>query len=299
MKQIHQLEPMLSAEITESEVIFVWPLRKKKVSLQSITGYYAYPFLEGKSLLIIAYHKGGKVSHLNIMMDNMAAPPFLQDFQTHAPAAANLLHHNKKDAFQLLGKSDPAQQAFWGVVILSTVIIVAIHFPVLWHGLFDNTLTQTTIEEIYAGKIPDSNYLSLTANLGKIGLVVREYENMGRTRTEKGYYPLLPSDWKEGQPIKAVLLVDHNFLSLIAEKKGTRTDYTGIIRNILWEGLPSGRASQLEQLIKSPLENPIIIDYQANPHSELYEALLRMAILQGIVIALGLSLVAWGKRRMW
>lgn len=297
MKLTHQLEHNFRAEISETELTFIWQLRTKKVSLQSITGYYAYPFLPEKSLLIIAHRSGRTISHFNVMMDTQAAPSFLQDLQSHAPAAANLLHLKKKDALQLLGKSDPTQKVFWSVMILSAVIIAAIHFPGLWHGFVDTTLTQTTIEEIYAGKIPDSNYISLTANLGKNGLDVWEYENMGRTRTRKGYYPLLPRDWQEGQPVRAVLVVDHDFLSPIAENKETRTDYTGIIRNILWEGLPSGRASQLEQLIKSPLEHPVIIDYQANPHSELYDALVMMAILQGIVIALGLSLVIWKKNR--
>lgn len=303
MENKFELGGSAEAIIQQDAFLFQYPLRSIKVPFRDIYGYYIYPFLKDKFLLVIAYNAGKKTRRLNIPLDASVKEAFMDQIQALSPASANLLHMEKKQALRTMGAKD--QIAFTVMILLGVVmpaIFIGLFFPALWHGIFDSSLTQTSIEDIYAGKSPDSNYISFDAVLGNKSVVITEasYRRTSRdmwlrSETRNGYYPLYPQGWEQGQPVRAVLLVREQDKASVAAQQGQPIKISGLIRNILWEGLSTSNANILADHIDSPVENPILVEYQSDPQADLQQALFFMSIIMGIIFVILIGMFFRGR----
>jgi hypothetical protein len=117
------------------------------------------------------------------------------------------------------------------------------------------------------------------------------------TETRNGYYPLYPRGWQQGQPVKAVLLVREQDKDSVAAQQGQLVKIKGLIRNILWEGLSASSANTLGKHIDSPVDNPILVEYQSDPQAGLQQALFIMYIIMGVVIVSLTGMFFLGRRK--
>lgn len=294
MGKTYQLSGSIKVEVQEDTFIFHYPLQSRKVPSQDIYGYYIYPFLKGQFLLVIGYTVGQKRKRLNIPLDASLKEEFMVKLQALSPASANLLDKSKKEALRSMGARD--QVTFSILIILGVImpaILIGMYFPVLWHGIFDSRLATTSIEDIYSGNLPDSNYISFAVILENNGIITTETQYrpgsngmLFRSKNKMGYYPLYPQGWQQGQPVKVVLLVRERDMATAAEQIGQTTNITGLIRNILWEGLSSSNAIRLGNHINSPVDAPILVEYRSDPKTDLQEAFFIMYILVGVMVVI-------------
>jgi hypothetical protein len=290
--------------IQSDAFLFVWALRNKKVLFQDICGYYIYPFMKDKFVLVIAYTAGEKTKRLNLVLDAAVQEEFMEQLQALSPASANLLHMEKKQALRTMGAKD--QITFTILMLLGVVvptILLVMFSPLLWHGLVDSHLAQTSLTELYAGQFPDSNYISFDVVLGDKSVVITKTRFSGsgtsrnRTIIRNGYYPLCPQGWEPGQPVKAVLLVREQDKASAKAQQGQPVRLSGLVRNVLWEGLSSSSAETLGDHLDSPVENPILVEYRSSPKADLKEALFFMSIIMGIVVVILTGMFFMKKRK--
>ena len=299
MEKKFTLTGSMDAVIQKDAFLFEAPLRTIIVPFQDICGYYIYPFMKDNFVLVIAYHVGEKTRRLNLVVEAPVKEEFMEQVQALSPASANLLHMDKKRALRAMGAKD--QITFTILFLLGVVvpvIFIGVFFPLLWHGILDSNLAPTSLSAIYAGKLPDSNYISFDAVLGDNSVVIsktrysgRNAQNSSTTRNE--YYPLYPEGWEQGQPVKAVLQVHEQDKASAKALQGQPVRIDGLIRNILWEGISTSSANTLGDHINSPVENPILVEYRSSPKADLKEALFYMFIILGIIVVILIGMFFW------
>ncbi len=281
MEYPYKLDDNNKAAINNGILFIHSGLRKIEIPFADIRGYYRYETIGNKYVLAIAGSvSGGKKKKWNIVLNpkESGSQTFFNELIAHAPESANLLHLEKKQALKILGMNDQIKVGIIVVSIIMLVVVVGMLLPQFWHSIFDAKLTPATVKELYQGSPLQSGYLSVPLTLGEKPLVVN-YRRWSlprkaltfRERRKKGFYPIVPKNWRQGDPIKAVLLVDGAYrLGKIAKYEGKGITISGVVRNILWEKFYwSSYMDDLSREKKSPVvKNPIVIDYETTPSGD-------------------------------
>ncbi len=281
MEYPYKLDDNNKAAIDNGILFIHSGLRKLEIPFADISGYYRYETFGNKYVLAIAgAAPGGKRKKWSIILNpkESGSQTFLNEFMVHAPKSANLLHLGKKQALKRLGMGDQIKAGIIVVSIIMLLAAVGIFFPQFWHSIFDAKRTPATIEELYQGAPLQSGYLSVPVTLGEKPLVVnyRKWSLSQKTsifgeKRKKGFYPIVPENWQQGDPVKVVLLVDGAYrLGEIAKYEGKEITISGVIRNILWEKFYwSSYMDALSEEKQSPVvKNPIVIDYGTTPSGD-------------------------------
>ncbi|PID45422.1 MAG: hypothetical protein CR981_00505 [Proteobacteria bacterium] len=279
MEYTYELGNNYKAAIDNGTLFINFGLRNIEIPLAAISGYYRYKSNNNDILIIVSGVPGAKKKKWHIHLDPVKSQSFFDDLVACTPRSANLLHMKKKQALKILGVSDRAKQTIVALPIIVTVIAAGLFFPELWHSIFDRRLAPVTIETLYQDYPLESGFLSVPVTLNEKPLVVSyrkwfssDKSLISRDIHKRGYYPIVPKHWKQGDPIKAVLLVDGSYmLGKVAPYHGREKVISGVVRNILWEKFSwTNDMDDLSKKEKSPVvKKPIVIDYGATPSKDL------------------------------
>ncbi len=129
MGEVYQLDATFSAEVEDDTILLKWPLQTKKIEVNSIVGYYVYPFITDKNTLVIAYNNGEKKKLLKLVLATSLTDSFIEKLKKIAPLSANLLDKEKSEALQILGTKDRTKLIILFVLtVIIPITIVGIHF---------------------------------------------------------------------------------------------------------------------------------------------------------------------------
>jgi hypothetical protein len=173
------------------------------------------------------------------------------------------------------------QVFIWPVFTLS--IVCLFFLPQFIHS-FNRGHQTLTAEAVSRGIQPQTNYLTIHGKVLDLGL--REKTGTGRRKTYRQYYPLVPFNWKPGEPV-FILLETSDYTS---QEKGpflSQTAFRGLWRTVLWEGPSSGQLDYLRKnygLTFSPA--PMLLEVNVDPASEAAFSLIILG-LYGLVIVAG------------
>lgn len=275
-------------------------LRSVSVPLKEIIGFHRYMNFGMDTLVVASGSPGGKVKSEVILLGRNNVPEaFVEELIAHTPRSANLLHLPKKEALRKMGVAGRVNTAMIVVGILILLLAGGCFYPQIYHGINDRELVAVSVEDIYAGALPSSNFINLTTRLSAAPLLVsyqKWWSISGAFFEEhrKGFYPIVPNDWKQGDPVKMVLMVDGGYaLNNIAPNEGREIAIQGVIRNVLWERFYwSGSMDAFSRHVKSPVEDPIVVEYNSRP---LAEMIWSVGGIVGLML-LFLGIEAWRSR---
>ncbi len=294
----YQLAPMLKAELTEEEIMLKQGLRTWRIPVRKLVGIYLYDYIQMR-MLVLGYNNGDKIKKVQLPVDPFQAKPFMEALLNLAPPEANLLSLEKKEALSRMGVSDMSKTAPLIILAVLFALVAVPMFPTLVHGFWDTSKTTVDLASLYQGTAPSSNYIHVKGRLAEMGVTeTTEYTKNGRvTNTvETDYIPLLPPNWKQGQPIKVVLEVSEDDVSAMSDKMGQTVEVDGMIENLLWEGVPGDVLDYMAKQQASPVEGAIVIAYNSHPADYRFLSYIVFGVVVLICLIIGVVIVIQSRR---
>jgi len=146
------------------------------------------------------------------------------------------------------------------VFIVMCILTCSIAYPWLRHA-FDKGHAEITVDKLIA------NHEIGTRNITIEGSVLDAIIQETTTTTYKGsttkvistFFPIVGPNWKENDPVKVVLQLGNLSQSQLDEL-GKYTLFTGVIRDIWWEGLESDKVDFFAKEFKVKADHPILIE---------------------------------------
>lgn len=213
-------------------------IRNFEVPIHEIQMLYAGPMPPGDflELIIVTRNAAGKDKKFRFY-SNDGEPGFkaLVDELVRQRPSSDLRSLPREEALAKLKVADTAKIAFWAVPILVSAIMFGLVSPFLIHGL-DKGSANISIEELVAGNKPDTRNLTVSGRALDDGLK-DSTTRKGKT-TVRLFFPLVAPNWVEGDPVHMVVetgdLSDDQLSEVLS-----RGQFTGVLRNVFWEGLSS------------------------------------------------------------
>lgn len=228
--------------------------------------------------------------------------------QFHALAsalAARVPHADRralspKDAMKAMGARDVETITILVICLLIPLIIGFALIPKLIHGL-DDGKARVKLSQLEKGKALDSHNVAISggvvaADKALSVTTVSKRNGVETGRSTKFYVPLVSKNWDESDPVKVVL--ETKELSSSEMSKLEDADVVeGIVRDVWWEGLGSKQADYLRDKMHLKLDKDVIlVEYKADPGSDLMVFGLAFGISTGVMLIIGVSLVV--KRKL-
>lgn len=193
------------------------------------------------------------------------------------------------EAHKMMGAVNFVRLAPAIVLILVVGIVAFIFLPSLIHGL-DFGQQTIDIADCVSG-CPVSS-----GNLKVAGILVPEYamvlesteEDTGVTKVEAEFYPIVPADWEEDDPVymivKTPYLDDYDLEELLR-----LPEIPGVLRNVLWEGLGGENKDFFRDEIGIKLaDNVMLLEYKADPGFEFMISLIIIGAVFVIMLIIAL-----------
>ncbi|MCE9599435.1 MAG: hypothetical protein K8S54_15830 [Spirochaetia bacterium] len=224
------------ARIEENILKVKQGIRNFELPIQEIQFLYAGKMPPGDflELIVVTRNASGKEKKFRFY-SNEGEPGFsaLVDELVRQKPASDLRSLAREEALAKLKVADTAKIAFWAVPALVIAIMFALAFPFLIHGL-DRGNATISVEEFVTGTKTDTRNLTITGMALDQGL--QDTTTRKGKKTVRLYFPLIGADWKEGDEVHMVVetgdLSDEQLAEVLSRK-----EFTGVLRNVLWEGL--------------------------------------------------------------
>jgi len=179
----------------------------------------------------------------------------------------------------------------WKVIALFPLVPIAIAvalLPQIGHAL-DFGSSTITLAELAAGQRPDSSNVTIT---GGRALYEQAYQltttTDGSVSQVEQFVPVVPLDWQSGQPVPLLLHVDRGISydnQVDGSVVGTQV-FTGIARDILWEGVSAGDRAIFANMGLTVSEDALLVDLDPSKYLfYLYSAAPLFALLVMAYIA--------------
>ena len=206
----------------------------KKQNIKALYIAYNKDFNE----LILRYdNEKGRIKNKKIIFssgENAAIE--LADYLVENTNCEDLRTLDKKEALKKLKATDSQKIGFIIAAIIMFIIPTVIFLPQFMH-YFDNGKQTVNIAQII------SNTDLTTSNVTVTGGYLIDGIWFQTTTTSKGssttsaydYFPLVPLNWKENDPIKVIVKTDELTQDQI-DDLFSQEEFTGILQNKLWEG---------------------------------------------------------------
>ncbi|OHD10798.1 MAG: hypothetical protein A2086_03835 [Spirochaetes bacterium GWD1_27_9] len=150
-------------------------------------------------------------------------------------AISNSKNRNKRNISVIL-INFITNQALLFVSLLILLIMGITLLPYLIHGLSDSkTPNKVTVSHFEENNNTPYHFVQIIGKL-LVNESINDFTKADEdiSEIEKYYYPLVGYSWSNGKPITVILQSD----SILNPNKEGWFEGIGIVRNILWEGLP-------------------------------------------------------------
>lgn len=271
------------------------PLRKYEFPFPNIVNYYLFDNNQYRSFFITYTDNSGKTKKVQIFSTpaEIEFNQMVAEFQAKIPAKS-LNHLSEKEAFAAMKMANPKKWAPLVAMLIVLLITSGFVYPGLRH-YFDFGFANATVQLVGEGKDLGSRNVHILGNtLDQTLEETTTTTNHGSTTTTKSIFiPLVGDDYKEGDPIKVMLKFDD--LSDVAYQNAlASTDFTGVIRNIAWEGMSRKQIDFFKDHFAMNLPtDPVLIEVTNKEHNDVYA----IWVVGGITFVIGLIVLFSALRR--
>jgi hypothetical protein len=168
------------------------------------------------------------------------------------------------------------------VFVIMGIIACSISYPWLRH-CFDKGFAEITVDKLIAN--PDIGTRNLKIEGNVLNTIIQETTTTtykgSTTETIHTFFPLVGPDWKENDPVKVILELGNLSPSGIDELDKYNL-FTGVIRDIWWEGLSSDKVDFFDKEYKIKLDKPILIEVTYKKRND-QEVLWVLGAIMGVV----------------
>jgi hypothetical protein len=151
-----------------------------------------------------------------------------------------LNHLDKKEAFKIMKAADPKKVGALGAMIVIFVLSTIFMYPGLCHYFDFGYDDEVYVEDIVAGDYESRNVTLYGYPLQE---TLEETYTKGSTTTITYFVPIVGESWEDGDPIEVILKFSEDDYYNADEES---LEFTGVIRNIWYEGIDSDEAEFFE-----------------------------------------------------
>lgn len=201
-----------------------------------------------------------------------------------------------------LKKMGAANHELVGLVIMVFILPALIGvglLPKLVHGV-EFGEARISLTSMAKGKTPRSHNVLITGARAKLSESIEVTTTTKKGGVETGsttkyFVPLVPNGWEKDQPVHVILETDE--LNASDEAKLERaTKFSGVIRDVLWEGLSSDDRDYFIQDVGLKLSDDVkLVEHRANPQFDLLIFVGATGLTFVIMFAIATGM--WLKRR--
>lgn len=236
------------------------PIVKREFAPSNLQHFYRFSTKQYEAFYATYTNEEGKAKKIQLFSDlnNTEFDAMVKYFEEKYPTG-NLNHLPEKEAFAMLHVANPNKWAPPVAFVLLALSMTIFFFPMLRH-YFDKGSTATTIENYIANPDFGTRNLTISGYLLDVGVKETITSSKSSSTHSATYIPMVDSTWKEGDPVKVILefpsLSESSFDRVINE-----TEFTGVIRDIWWEGVSSDNIDFLKEKysLNFPSE-PVLIE---------------------------------------
>ncbi len=197
------------------------------------------------------------------------------------------------EAYRRMGSVELDWVVVPAVMTVGLLIVAVLMLPMLIHGV-DGGAAETTVAALAAGERPSTRNLVVEGRaLADRGVQAQRGADAKLDATTM-WLPLVPTDWREGDPVPMVLEV-RGLRDVDPVALGQQTRFEGVLRDVLWEGLDDAQRARLVERGVTFTPRPLLLQLGARARDDLVLALGLLSFL-GLIL-MGTFVWLRGRRR--
>ncbi len=232
--------------ITNDTILIKSGIIKTEIKKNNILALYISLTNKDFSELILRFiNNKGKTKTKKFMFQNGQSEAIaFADYLATNTNCEDLRSLSKKEALKKIKASDSNKVGFFIALAIAIVVPIIIFLPPIMH-YFDNGHQTVDISQIISNK--DLNTSNVTVKNGMLlDGIWYQTESSRTTTTTNDYFPLVPLNWKESDPIKILVKTD-DLSQEETDNLFSQTTFTGVLENKLWESLGSDKIDFLHE----------------------------------------------------
>ena len=237
----------------------VGPFVKRQFTAHDLQYFYVFTNKQYQALYI-TYQLNGKAKKVQLY-SNLGEPAFAQmvQFLEQKYKSHSLQSLSQDEALKTMHVANPNKWVPPFVFILLAGIMSLFLYPGLRH-YFDSGSVTMSIEQLLANPSTGSRNIVIKGYPLDAGVKETITSSRSSSKTSSTYIPLVGEAWQDGDPVKVVLEFSELSSSGYDEVMETM-QFTGVIRNVAWEGISSDNVDFLKKEFKLNIpETPLLIE---------------------------------------
>ncbi len=273
-------------------------MRKLNTTLQQIKYIYVLRHGDQAEEVLICHERSPGKTKIYRANANLGDPGFKRfvDALAHYRPEADLRRYDSKTAHRMMGATNIT--AIVPVVMTALFTLGALVFVLPWiiHGLDGGHAEVEVAQLADADFEPESRNVTVKDGQFLVDAAMQITTTSDSGTSVEWAIPLVPPDWKTGDPVHVVLRTHE----LSAEEQmalDPMNGIDGVLRTVLWEGLPSDEADYLRNDNGLDLaDDAVEVEYQADTKLELYLGIGIVAFI-GILMTIISFVIARKQKR--
>ncbi len=257
-------------------------MRKLNTTLGAIKGLYVIHHANHADELMLCHEVAPgktKIFRVNSELGNSEFRRFV-DTLAHYRPDADLRRYESSVAHQMMGATNVNKIVPIVMTLLFTAGIFIFALPWFIHGV-DSGHADVEVAQLHEPDFsPESRNVTVKNGQFLIDAALQiEHTENGSVTSVEWAIPLVPPDWETGDPVHVVLKT-HELSAAEAASIDPMGGVDGVMRTVLWEGLPSDELNYLKNNHGLNLADDVVeIEYQADTSMELYIGLFMVGFI--------------------
>ncbi len=261
----------------------------KKEFLEKDVRFVYTNFLSSSNMSEVIVHtsdSAGKTKNYKFYAspDDPKVDEFLGDLVSRLGKSIDLRGKDSKEALAQMKAMNTNAVAMIAVPAFVILVLIGFFSPLILHG-FDGGNAEVTAEELKEGNKTGTSNLTISGHALSEAM---EYSTRRKgTTTVRIYFPLVSENWESGQPVHILVetgkLSDEEFNEVIS-----RTRFTGVLRDKLWEGPHSDVTKFFTENYGATFSEPVLLlDLDASAGEDRNIALFAIAFSILLFVGIG------------
>jgi|GEM_PF-2154436 len=247
-------------------------MRKLNTTLAAIKYVYVIRHGDQAEEVLICHEKSPGKTKIFRANANLGDPEFKRfvDTLAHYRPEADLRQYDSKAAHRMMGATNIT--AIIPVVMVALFTLGAFAFTLPWfvHGLDSGHAEVDVAQLTDADFSPESRNVTMKNGVFLIDAALQIETTSDSGTSIEWAIPVVPPDWKDGDPVHVVLKTPELSMQEAADLD-PEAGIDGVLRTVLWEGLPSDEADYLRDTNGLNLVDDVVeVEYQADTKMQFY-----------------------------
>lgn len=244
----------------------------------------------GVEELLLSYAApGGRLRRIRVFAD-VGEPGFarLVDALVDARPDVDIRHLDRRQAWDRTGSRELDRWVLPGMMAVAIAGLAIVFAPRLMHG-FDGPRITIAAADLARGDRPPTRHLLVEGRAVVDEALFADQDPDRITEPTTAWLPLVGPEWRSGAPVGVVLEVRNRTRGDILAV-GEAEQFSGLLRDIAWEGLEGRRRAAFEKKGVRLTPDVALIEYGASPGADVAIALGVVGLLSVMMLGVMLAL---------